>query len=99
MANYPVVLQGVLDRIEETLDVNIEDYEDEGEWFGLECDNLEDCDLFARLKLEWNRIVGIHSNSFALLYWPGGPYEGVWVHYLATAHLRGEYLAGYHRVT
>jgi hypothetical protein len=94
MAGYPVVLAGVLDGIQQAIKVNIEDYDGEEEWFEIESDDLEDSDLYFQLRLHWNRIVGIHSKSFALLHCQGGPDSGVWVHYLDG----NEYLPGCHRL-
>jgi hypothetical protein len=79
--SYPVVLQGVLERVQQAVNVNIEDWEDKEEWFTIESNDLENSDLYNQLRLQWNRIVGIHSDSFALLHCQGGPDAGVWVHY------------------
>ena len=79
--SYEVVLQGVLGRVQQAVNVKIEDWEDEEEWFLIESEVLEDSSLYGQLRLEWNRIVGIHANSFALLHCQGGPDAGVWVHY------------------
>jgi len=95
--NYEVVLQGVLERVQQTLKVDIEDHDGEEEWFQIESDDLEDSDLYNQLKLHWNRIVGIHSQSFALLHCQGGPDSGVWVHFFDEGP--EEYAPGCHRLT
>jgi hypothetical protein len=96
MADYPVVLQGVLNRIHHTVKVDIEDFDGEEEWFEIESDDLQDSDLYNRLRLHWNQIVGIHSRVFALLFCQGGTDSGVWVHFFD--HAPQEYAPGCHKL-
>ena len=88
-----VVLQGVLDRLKQTVDVEIEDYDDEEEWFELS-GSMEDSDLFLQIKMNWNQIVGLEDDEFALIYCMGGPDSGVWLHYFEGT----EYAPGCHQV-
>jgi hypothetical protein len=79
--SYPVVLQGVLDRIQQAVKVIIDDWEDKEEWFLIESNYLEDSALYNQVRLQWNQIVSIHYERFALLHCQGGPDAGVWVHF------------------
>jgi hypothetical protein len=91
---YSPAVRQVLDRINEVTPVNVEDYDDTGEWFQLESDELWDQELYANLNSNWYRIVGPYLNFFALIYCQEGDDPGVWLHYLATSDVQGEYLSG-----
>ncbi len=96
VSGYPVVLQGVLNRLQHAVKVEIEDYDGEEEWFQVWNDDLEDSDVYNRLKLHWGHIAGVHSKSFALLHCQGGPYSGVWIHFFDEGP--EEYAPGCHRL-
>ena len=99
MSTFAPPLGLVLDRINQIAPVDIEDYEDDDEWFYLESNDLEDPELYAKLKSHWGVIVGSNYNRFALLLCDSDPDSGVWLHYFPTLEACAEYLPGCHHVT
>lgn len=95
---YPVVLQGVLDRLQQAVKIEFEDYDGEEEWFQVWSDDLEDSDVYNRIRLHWSHIVGIHAKTFALLHCQGGPDAGVWIHFFDDEGPE-EFSPGCHRLS
>ncbi len=95
--NKPV-LGSVLNAVQRTARVTIEDPGSTGEWFYLESSTLEDRELYSSLERNWNSIVGHNSINFALLYVMGGTDNGVWIHYFPTPQIASEYLPGCYRL-
>ena len=98
MPGYEQPLARTLDRIQKVSRVSIEDYEDEGEWFLLESETLEDPQLFALLQKQWGLIVGPSADSFALILCQAGRDPGVWLHYLDEADEPDDYCEGCHPI-
>jgi hypothetical protein len=95
---YDLVLSRALSVIGRISEVEIQDYEDEGEWFRLHSKAYPDSSLFEILKKNWNMIVGIDGESFALIYCKMGSHPGVWLHYLEEADEPEDFLEGCHSV-
>ena len=93
MSKYSSTLNGVLDRINKIAAVDIEDYNDDGEWIRLEAEDLDDADLYRVIVRKWGRTAG-YINKFALVYCHTGDDSGVWLHFLSTPALRAEYRVG-----
>jgi len=70
----------------------------QGQWFRIKAATSSDSDTYGKLASAWDRIVGGDGACFALLYWPSGPYTGVWLHFLSTDALRREFACGCHKV-
>jgi len=94
---YPHPLAGVLKKIETLGRADIDDYEDDGEWFFIDSD-YPDTNLFQLLRQQWSAIAGPHAHCFALIHCANGKDSGVWLHFLEGPEERGEYLAGCHSI-
>ena len=90
-----VVLDSVLEKIKLTIPVDIEDYDDDEEWFELSSSDLEDADVYFTLRMNWDVIVGLDGDSFALIHCADGTDSGVWLHYFDDDD---EYAPGCHKV-
>jgi hypothetical protein len=89
MSFYPVAVNQVLAKINQTTPVEIEEtnpghvkkHHGDAEWFLLESADLEDYDLYDLLRRNWHGIVGLGGKDFALIYCRHDPDSGVWLHY------------------
>ena len=93
MPSYSPPLSTILARISKLAIVDYQDQDDTGEWIQLIPVDLTDDELYSLLKSNWSRIIG-YIHQFALLYCRTGEDSGVWLHYLPTTALRGQYLRG-----
>lgn len=98
MPSYGWPLSKVLDRIQMTADMTVEDYLGDGEWFRLAAYRLRDNVLFNTLSNQWSSLVFPEDGSFALIHCQAGGQSGVWLHYLATDDQRSEYLCGCYQI-
>jgi len=87
-------LDQVVSQINKICPVDIEDYDDSGEWFSLESEDLYDDQVYSALIGKWQRIVGPHMRKFALIYCESEPESGLWLHYLSTEDMQNEYACG-----
>ena len=103
MSFYPVALNQVLAKINQSGQVEVEEttpgfihrHDGDAEWFLLESKIQEDNGLYEWLQANYEWIVGPHAEDFAIVYVRHDPYKGVWLHYLPT----DEYAPGCHKLT
>jgi hypothetical protein len=98
MPSFDRPLSFLVERINASGPVAIEDYDDDGEWFKLESQHMADGQLFRLLRSRWTAIVASHSGKFALVHCQMGHRKGVWLHYIATPLDQSEYLSGCHQI-
>jgi hypothetical protein len=92
-------LSTVLDNINRFNPVTVTCTDGRREWFLLRSTQFPDQLLFEKLKFNWRQFVPFaDAGRFALIFCRSGPNSGVWLHYLATPALRGEYLPGCHEI-
>jgi hypothetical protein len=89
-------LQGILQRLKSMEGVTAEPGDDG--WFFLTAPGMSALILFDKLRRDWSNIVGSELMKFALIYSKSGPNAGVWLHYLGTPAIRGEYEHGIHEI-